>query len=601
MEGSEWPTSLPMDPRSVRAVREDMLARGLLAPRDGRPAVRPVIERSWRRCVAEAVPTAGNDLAHTDIATMTVALRDAAAPVVERMSEHLGDLRVGLFVSNDRGQILLRQVQEAQHRRILDRASAAEGFDFSEVSVGTNGMGTVLVERRPILVHGAEHYSDLLENVTCAATPIFEPFTRRLLGTFSIACASQDASPLMYGLTTDVGRQIESNLASMLGAREQALIRAYLMAEHSSRDPVLVLTERTVFANTVGVPHLDSTSHARLWGHLGELAPSTEPAVVRLPVSGGWREALVETVEGSRGQQTAWCIRLLPDRPHRPDDTPDAPTEARLRPRGPATPAGPSGTAADPDLAAALDARRTLALEGGPGTGKLYRARRLLSGVDPLVLDVSGFRPTDGGSWSERGLDAIAVGRPVVLRHLQDLHRRDANRVLALATAASTGSTSVGLVLTWDARDAPDHVQRLVRRTAPQVRLPSLADTPDRVADLVTQLLDELAPAGRRPHLSSDALQCLMRWTWPGNIEELRVVVHDLCHDLSGHVVRQTDLPARLQQARPRTVTLMESAERQAIVTALQQAGGNRSRAADALGIGRTTLYRKMQQLRIDS
>ena len=601
--GSEWPTSLPIDPRSLRAVREDMLARGLLAPRDGGPAVRPVIERSWRRCVADAVPTAGNDLAHTDLATMTVALRDAAAPVVERMSEHLGDLRVGLFVSNDRGQILLRQVQEAQHRRILDRASAAEGFDFSEVSVGTNGMGTVLVERRPILVHGAEHYSDLLEDVTCAATPIFEPFTRRLLGTFSIACASRDASPLMYGLTTDVGRQIESNLASMLGAREQALIRAYLMAEHSSRDPVLVLTERTVFANTVGVPHLDSTSHARLWGHLNELAPSADPVVVRVPVSGGWREALVETVEGSRGQQTAWCIRLLPDRPRRPDGTTAAPEAASTRalPRGPATPAAPRGAAAQPDLAAALDARRTLALEGGPGTGKLYQARRLLSGADPLVLDVSGLRPSDCGSWSERGLDAIGSGRPVVLCHLQDLHRRDVNRVLALATAAATATTAVSLVLTWDAGDAPDHVQRLVTRAAPQVRLPSLADAPDRVADLVTHLLDDLAPAGQRPHLSSDALQCLMRWTWPGNIEELRTVLRGLCHDFSGHVVRQTDLPARLQQARRRTVTLMESAERQAIVTALQQAGGNRSRAADVLGIGRTTLYRKMQQLRIDS
>src|SRR5687767_12776912 len=219
---SEWPASLPTDPRSLRAAREDMLSRGLLAPRRGQPAVRPIIERSWRRCMADAVPTVRSELPHSDLATMTIALRDAAAPVVDRMSEHLGDLRVGLFVSNDRGQILLRQVQEPQHRRILDRASAAEGFDFSEVSVGTNGMGTVLVERQPVLVHGAEHYSDLLENVTCAATPIFEPFTRRLLGTFSIACASQDASPLMYGLTTDVGRQIESNLASMLGAREQA-------------------------------------------------------------------------------------------------------------------------------------------------------------------------------------------------------------------------------------------------------------------------------------------------------------------------------------------------------------------------------------------
>jgi transcriptional regulator of acetoin/glycerol metabolism len=579
-----------------------MLSRGLLAPRQGQPAVRPIIERSWRRCMADAVPTVRSELAHSDLATMTIALRDAAAPVVDRMSEHLGALRVGLFVSNDRGQILLRQVQEPQHRRILDHASAAEGFDFSEVSVGTNGMGTVLVERRPVLVHGAEHYSDLLENVTCAATPIFEPFTRRLLGTFSIACASQDASPLMYGLTTDVGRQIESNLASMLGAREQALIRAYLMAEHSSRDPVLVLTDRTVFANTVGVPHLDSTSHALLWAHLNELVPSADPTVVRLPLSGGWREALVEMVEGNRGQQPAWCIRLLPERPHRPDDKTAGPAKPRPLPRKPPVVAASSGLAWQPHLAEALDERRTLALEGGPGTGKHYQARRLLAGADPLVLDVSTFRPGDGGSWSERGLDAVAGGRPVVLLHLQDLHRRDANRVLALATAAASGTAPAGLVLTWDATDSPDHVRRLVRRAAPEVRLPALADDPQRVADLVKHLLDELAAPGQHPHLSSDALQCLMRWTWPGNVEELRTLLLDLCHDFAGHVVRQTDLPARLQRTpHRRTVTLMESAERQAIVTALQQAGGNRSRAADVLGIGRTTLYRKMQQLRIDS
>ena len=474
MVQSEWPASLPADPRSLHAAREDMLSRGLLASRQEQPAVRPVIERSWRRCMADAVPTVRSELAHSDLATMTIALRDAAAPVVDRMSEHLGDLRVGLFVSNDRGQILLRQVQEPQHRRILDRASAAEGFDFSEVSVGTNGMGTVLVERRPVLVHGAEHYSDLLENVTCAATPIFEPFTRRLLGTFSMACDSQDASPLMYGLTTDVGRQIEGDLASMLGAREQALIRAYLMAEHSSRDPVLVLTDRTVFANTVGVPHLDSKSHAFLWDHLNELGPSAAPAVVRLPLSGGWREALVETVEGSRGQQPAWCIRLLPERPDQADDQTavlGAPAKPRTLPRRPAVVAASSGTAGQADPAAALDERRTLALEGAPGTGKLYQARRLLAGTDPLVLDVSAFRPTDGGSWSEQGLEAVACGRPVVLRHLQDLHRRDVNRVLALATAAASGAAAAGLVLTWDADDAPDHVRRLVSRVAPEVRL----------------------------------------------------------------------------------------------------------------------------------
>jgi sigma-54 dependent transcriptional regulator, acetoin dehydrogenase operon transcriptional activator AcoR len=610
MPTSEWPARLP-DPRSLHSLREELLTRGLRAVRGEQPGVRPVIERSWRRCVADAVPTARPDLPHAELSTMTVALRDAAAPVVERMSEHLGDLRVGMYVSNDRGQILLREVGEAQHRRLLDRACAAEGFDFSEVSVGTNGMGTAIVERRPVLVHGAEHFSDLLEDVTCAATPIFEPFTRRLLGTFSLACATKDASPLLYGLTTDVGRQIESNLTTMLGAREQGLIRAYLMAENTSREPVLVLTDRTVFANTAGVPHLDSGSHAALWDLLVQQGPSSGTHPLRLPLAGSWYDALVEPVEGTRGSQPAWCIRLLPRQGLVVGDLEPRPAApARSVPALAAAPplltVGHDAAVVEPPVAgpavAGVDTRRTLALEGGPGSGKLHEALALLAGLDPLVVDVSGVRPDDVGEWSSTALGALTNGRPVVLRHLQDLHPRDVNRVLALATAASAAPTSVTLLMTVDAEHAPDYVTRLVERIAPVVRLAGLAEEPQRVADLVPELLEQLAPAGRPPRLSSEALQCLMRWSWPGNVEELRSVLHDLCVDFEGRLVRQADLPARLQRApQRRAASLMESAEREAIVTALQQAEGNRSRAAELLGIGRTTLYRKLQQLRIDA
>jgi len=413
----------------------------------------------------------------------------------------------------------------------------------------------------------------------------------------------------MYGLTTDVGRQIEANLSSMLGAREQALIRAYLMAENGSRDPVIVLTDRTVFANTAGVPHLDSTTHAVLWSHLSELAPTDSSNPIRVPLSGEWREALVEAVEGNAGQQPAWCIRLLPDRPRRRetgdhdagDHDPETSSRRRVASSSPSEP-GSAETVGRSHLVAVLDERRTLALEGAPGTGKLHQALRLLDEADPLVLDVSGFRRTDGVEWSGPALDALDSGRPVVLRHIEDLHIHDVNRVRALAAAAAGGHPVAGLVMTWDSTDAPDHVRRLVCRTAPTVRLPALADTPQRIAGLVSLLLTELAPFDRRPRLSSDALQCLMRWTWPGNIDELRGVLRDLRERLPGHTVRQADLPARLQQASPRRSTsLMESAERQAIVSALQQSAGNRSLAAELLGIGRTTLYRKMQQLRIDS
>ena len=54
-----------------------------------------------------------------------------------------------------------------------------------------------------------------------------------------------------------------------------------------------------------------------------------------------------------------------------------------------------------------------------------------------------------------------------------------------------------------------------------------------------------------------------------------------------------------MQQAPLRGQGMIETAEREAIVTALRRAGGNRTKAAAALGIGRTTLYRKLKEYRI--
>jgi transcriptional regulator of acetoin/glycerol metabolism len=64
----------------------------------------------------------------------------------------------------------------------------------------------------------------------------------------------------------------------------------------------------------------------------------------------------------------------------------------------------------------------------------------------------------------------------------------------------------------------------------------------------------------------------------------------------AGTVVLQ-DLPAEYQSVPWRRLTRMERAERQAILQVLAQTGGNKARAAELLGVGRATLYRKLKQL----
>jgi hypothetical protein len=580
-----WPADPPYDQERTRRARERLLDSGLLAAPVSSPGVREVIQRSWRRCVGDAVPVRPHAVPYCEPADVQPRLRAAAAPVLDRLSEGLSNVRVAMFLSDEHGRILMRRANEPGQRGILDNACAAEGFDFSEGSIGTNGLGTVVRERRPLLVHGCEHYNELLEPLTCAGTPIFEPFTRQLLGTFALACHSGEANPLMCAMATEVGRQIEGNLTAMLGAHERALIQSYLLATRSDREPVIVVTERTAFANSAGLSHFTAEAHALLWLHLTEAGLRRGRHRARVPLPAGWCDAVVEHVDGAGPAASAYCIRLL--------GMPGAAAEpARRRARtGPPDPVPRLHPLPDVNeqLGCAVRLGECLAVDGAPGTGKLHAATAAVAqvtGAAPLVVDIAR-------SACPSTLDS-GDGRAVVLRHLHDASPRDVNRIKAAIEEAD-----VPVAVTVDLDAADEHVRALVAQLCTTVRLPSLREMYTHVPRLVSDILRELPAEQRATRFSSDALQVLMRWSWPGNVAELRRTVEQLARRRAGRTVGVVDLPSRMQQVSPRGLGMIESAERAAIVTALQRAGGNRSKAAEALGIGRTTLYRKLQTYRI--
>lgn len=601
------PAHLPFDHQAVRQAKESVLTEGLLTAPVGQPGVRTIIERSWRRCLGEAVPTRPRSITFCDVGERQSTLLKAAQPVLERLSDHLADVRVALFLSDSTGHIVMRKAPEPRHRDQLDNASAAEGFDFSEGSIGTNGLGTVITERRPLMVCGSEHYNEALEPLTCAGTPIFEPFSQRIVGTFALACRTDDTSPLMAAIATDVGRQIESNLTTLLGADERALIQSYLLANKTEKHAVIVLNERTVFANTLGLRHVNPESHALLWTHLRDFTGRREPQRTRVPLPSGWHDAVVEHVDGTDEEHSAYCVRLLP---RQPDDTD---TPRRALGRSPRARTGASAGSVHPrhdiqeQLSTAIRHRECLALDGEPGTGKLHVASaifaRYFPGTPPLVLDLSIYQHENQHSWFTSARDALAAGCGVVLRHLQDLAPASANQVKAIAERSQDehGGQPAPLILTVDTENAPEHTRAFVDQLATTVRLPTLAEMPEQLPSLVTRILASMPSAQRGTTFSSEALQLLMRWSWPGNIAELRRTVEFLAHRMPGTTVGAGDLPTRMQQtAAQRQLTMMETAERDSIITALRRSGGNRSQAASALGIGRTTLYRKMRFYRLE-
>jgi sigma-54 dependent transcriptional regulator, acetoin dehydrogenase operon transcriptional activator AcoR len=121
----------------------------------------------------------------------------------------------------------------------------------------------------------------------------------------------------------------------------------------------------------------------------------------------------------------------------------------------------------------------------------------------------------------------------------------------------------------------------------------------DHLPMLVEEILESFGDS-RPLRLSSSALQALLRWPWPGNFRELRTVLLGGAALAEGAVIQTDDLPARLVSShRSGSLSGIERAERAAIVEALSRSKGNRSHAATELGIGRTTLYRKMRELKV--
>jgi DNA-binding NtrC family response regulator len=149
------------------------------------------------------------------------------------------------------------------------------------------------------------------------------------------------------------------------------------------------------------------------------------------------------------------------------------------------------------------------------------------------------------------------------------------------------------------------------------LRIPPLRNRRDDIPLLVAHFLERMKKNGGQPRMLSDAaLRTMMEYSWPGNVRELENSVERACALSSGPVLHAGDLPTQLQdfhlnayrtapanvEMEPRqengnnTVMPLAELERQAILETLRQLKGDKLTAAKLLGIGKTTLYRKLKE-----
>jgi DNA-binding NtrC family response regulator len=137
-----------------------------------------------------------------------------------------------------------------------------------------------------------------------------------------------------------------------------------------------------------------------------------------------------------------------------------------------------------------------------------------------------------------------------------------------------------------------------------EIVVPPLRERRDDILALARQLVAAAAKRfGRKaPSLAPEAANLLLQYTWPGNVRELENALERALALARSDRIGVDDLPPELLAAPPvlevpGQVRTLAEVERDHITAALRASGGNRARAAHALGIGAATLYRKLKAL----
>lgn len=185
---------------------------GLLAGGEPPACVHAHIGASWQRSVASGLNPGQVQVPFDPDLHRDGLLVRAAGPVLDQLARDLAGARVAVLLTDDRGQIVDRRVDEPGLLAHLDRMLLAPGFVYAEEVVGTNGMGTALAQRSPSAVEGEEHFADALTTVACAGAPIIDPRSGRTLGVVDLTCLAAEGSALMLPLATCAAREIEQCL-----------------------------------------------------------------------------------------------------------------------------------------------------------------------------------------------------------------------------------------------------------------------------------------------------------------------------------------------------------------------------------------------------
>ena len=578
------------------------------------------ILRSWQRCLARGLDV--DDLATVEPLTAAELrehqqrndlLRHLVRPEMSLLMGEAKNTDSVVIVTDAKGMVL-DAVGSVEFAGQASQVSLRPGVFWSEASTGTNAIGTALVEKRAISVHGAEHFFEPHGMLACAATPIFDP-QLRLAGVLDMSGSAAVQQVHALGLVRMAAQQVEHRFFAR-GFEDCEVIRFQKDADllGTPREAILVFRDGLLVAgNRRAIKLLGLDRRA-----IGTLQ--------REEILGG-DEGLPQTgvLLTASGERFVATPRAEPRR---------AVSGAELKERQKAYFTTETQAALRKAVRLA-DAGIPLLIQGETGVGKEVFAREMhrhtVRGRKPFVaincaalpeslIESELFGYSDGAFTGARkqgrdGLVKQADGGILFLDEIGDMPLGLQSRMLRVLQDREVSPLGGGkttpvdflpvaathrplLQLVEEGKFRADLYYRLAHFV---VALPPLRDLPNR-EDILRAVWRQAGAETEGVTLSRDAEARLLSYAWPGNFRQLAGVVRAmLALAEPGQRLGVEDLPLEvlqpvgpLPQVEPASPATLAALTDDAIRRAIGEADGNLSQAARALGIDRSTLYRRV-------
>ncbi|MEU6122899.1 GAF domain-containing protein [Streptomyces sp. NPDC047123] len=263
-----------------------------LSGRRPRVLPRPVIGDSWGRMLLGGVDPDHDhrsrllDEEELEERRRASPLRDVL-PVVRNALVAVADAAEHIVVVSDAdGRVLWRE-GSAGVLRAADALGFEPGADWGEGVVGTNGIGTPLVVRRPVQVFSAEHFVQTHHPWTCTGAPVTDPRDGRLLGVVDVSGPLRTIHPATLALVDSVAKLAEARLRER-HARDLDRLRAVaapVLARLGGR--AVAVDAHGWTAAVTGMPPADRIALSKALGSGRAWLPSLGACLVE-PLPGGW-------------------------------------------------------------------------------------------------------------------------------------------------------------------------------------------------------------------------------------------------------------------------------------------------------------------------